>query len=471
MKIYEVLNELEIKIIKCGANHTLVLTSSGEVYAWGKNSDGEIGNGCYKDQLTPIKLNDFNDEKVVMISCGGWHSMALTESGRVFSWGYNSIGQLGQGNTINSNIPELIEMKEIKIIKISCGLRHSLLLSNNGDIYTFGDNDRGQLGNGNRESQSTPFKLDQKNKFIDIAAHFWEQISVSLSIDNIFYVWGQCGEKNILTPINTNFKTFNQVFSNYTSRQYEASDKLIEFEDSLFRFDYYIKKYEEIEELGGGSFGTVFKVKEKSDGKRLYAIKKIELKNDKEKESLKEFYSYYVANRLHNDFIVGHYDAWFEKKEKISDKMLLLYIKMELCDKTLKEIIEEIRNDSHLRKNNILTPIGYYLASSLFIEILNGVQYLHEKNIIHRDLKPLNILLKETKIYNYNTGSRSTYIKIADFGLSVLHKYSEQSHTIDKGTPKYMAPEVINNNKYDFKADIYSLGIIFEELIHLDTMW
>jgi serine/threonine protein kinase len=79
--------------------------------------------------------------------------------------------------------------------------------------------------------------------------------------------------------------------------------------------------------------------------------------------------------------------------------------------------------------------------------------------------------LKETKIYNYNTGSRSTYIKIADFGLSVLHKYSEQSHTIDKGTPKYMAPEVINNNKYDFKADIYSLGIIFEELIHLDTMW
>jgi RCC1 and BTB domain-containing protein len=142
MKIYEVLNELEIKIIKCGANHTLVLTSNGEVYAWGKNSDGEIGNGCYKDQLTPIKLNDFNDEKVVMISCGGWHSMALTESGRVFSWGYNSIGQLRQGNTINSNIPELIEMKEIKIIKISCGLRHSLLLSNNGNIYTFGDNDR-----------------------------------------------------------------------------------------------------------------------------------------------------------------------------------------------------------------------------------------------------------------------------------------------------------------------------------------
>jgi serine/threonine protein kinase len=146
----------------------------------------------------------------------------------------------------------------------------------------------------------------------------------------------------------------------------------------------------------------------------------------------------------------------------LTNKKLTLFIKMELCDKTLEQIIDEIQSDSSFRKDDILTPIGYYIASLLFIEILKGVQYLHENNIIHRDLKPLNILLKKDKNYK-------SFIKIADFGLLVLHKFSEQSHTIDKGTPKYMAPEVISNKKYDFKADIYSLGIIFEQLIDSDV--
>jgi serine/threonine protein kinase len=91
---------------------------------------------------------------------------------------------------------------------------------------------------------------------------------------------------------------------------------------------------------------------------------------------------------------------------------------------------------------------------------LKGVQYLHENNIIHRDLKPDNILLKKDE-------NCKSFIKIADFGLSVLHKFSEQSHTSDVGTPKYVAPEVMNNKKYNFKADVYSLRIIFEDLFDL----
>ncbi len=168
-----------------------------------------------------------------------------------------------------------------------------------------------------------------------------------------------------------------------------------------------------------------------------------------------------MVNGLHSEYIVEHYDAWLEKKEEKSDTKLTLYLKTELCDKTLKQFIDEIKCDLFIREDDLLKPIVYYIANSLFIEILKGVQYLHKNKIIHRDLKPHNILLKKDRFCK-------SFVKITDFGLSVLHEFTEQSHTTDMGTPKYMAPEVLYDKRYNFKADIYSLGIIFENLIKLD---
>jgi alpha-tubulin suppressor-like RCC1 family protein len=75
-EFHEVLCGLKINDLKCGFSHTLALTSSGEVYAWGRNECGQIGDGLYDHQMTPTKLNGFHNEKVVMISCGRSHSMA-----------------------------------------------------------------------------------------------------------------------------------------------------------------------------------------------------------------------------------------------------------------------------------------------------------------------------------------------------------------------------------------------------------
>jgi serine/threonine protein kinase len=74
-------------------------------------------------------------------------------------------------------------------------------------------------------------------------------------------------------------------------------------------------------------------------------------------------------------------------------------------------------------------------------------------------LKPANILITD--------GINGRFVKLADFGLSVIHEFNDESHTQLLGTLKYMAPEVITSRKYDTKADIYSIGRIVEELFFL----
>src|SRR5690349_17347399 len=93
----------------------------------------------------------------IQISCGGHHSLLLNEDGLVFSFGKNEYGQLGLGNKIDQTTPQLItSLENIRIKKISCGRDHSLLLSEDGLIYSFGFNQFGQLGLGNFDNQSTP---------------------------------------------------------------------------------------------------------------------------------------------------------------------------------------------------------------------------------------------------------------------------------------------------------------------------
>jgi serine/threonine protein kinase len=115
-----------------------------------------------------------------------------------------------------------------------------------------------------------------------------------------------------------------------------------------------------------------------------------------------------------------------------------------------------LENDSKISKT-----LCYFICCELLTEIIECVHFLHERNVIHRDLKPANILLSD--------GINGRFVKLADFGLSVIHEFIDQSHTQASGTIKYMAPEVIDSRKYDLKADIFSLGKIIDELFIFDT--
>jgi alpha-tubulin suppressor-like RCC1 family protein len=461
-ELNEFLSDLNITVIKCGAHHSLALTQSGGVYVWGSNYRGQIGCGDDFDKPMPTKVKAFDEVKIKMISCGYTHSMALTENGYVYSWGYNEFGQLGIGNTINSNRPKHIQMKDIIIDKITCGDGHSLLLTNNGVVYAFGSNFFGQIGNGmKRYNIGTPIKLDHEKRFIDIASHWRADISIAQSLDNKYYIWGNCKEQNILIPTETKLKSFNEILVHYFGECLEMSEKFIEFNDLIFNNGYYERFFDEIEKIGEGSYGTVFKVNVKGST-NIWAIKKLSLKKEFKTDILREMNRFSVVRRLVSQYVVEHYYSWLENNR--IDDMITLYIRMELCDKTLQQLMNEINNDSNIKDKENLTQIGYYIASQLFIEILECVQYLHKNQIIHRDLYPKNIMIKMNEENN-------RFIKICDFGLIAIHKFAQQSHTQDRGQIRYAAPEVLKGRKYDTKADIYSLGVILINLFDIDIIW
>jgi hypothetical protein len=471
--IKEYISEERIIDICCSAKHSILLTQRGKVNEYLVNEYERENRGkyiCFKSKS--FKYLTFKNEKIVMISCGLGHSLALTENGRLFGWGSNRYGQLGV-NVKHSSEPIIIELNDSKIKKISCGLYHSLLLSCDGDIYALGWNRWGEVGNGTRIKQRFPIKLELNNKFIDIASHSDYRISMSKSIDGIYYVWGELEGKDVLSPQSTKYESFKEILiSNDILDNIKTFKKLIEFKDSFLKNGFYSESFEEIKKLGSGSFGSVFKVKIRENSiiyrmrRREYsAIKRVEVtpvdKNEIIRESLiREYFNYLIITKDYskNEYLVEHFDAWFEES---SDQLRIsLYIEMELCDKTLEDVTEEFDKESHLKTNETLTTVGYYIASQIFIQILEGVNYLHKQNppLIHRDLKPANILLKKSR-------AKGLCVKIADFGYMVIHKFSEQSHTLDKGTPKYTAPEVVDSKKYDTKADIYSLGVIFVNLL------
>jgi hypothetical protein len=308
------LNNEFVVDISCGEFHSLVLTNCGEVYAWGANDFGQIGNGCNDDQSIPIKVKGFNNERVVMISCGYLHSMALTECGHVYSWGYNKFGQLGIGNTENSNEPKFVAVIDenkcnVFIEKISCGSFHSLLLSSDGNIYAFGRNSDGELGTQNEEDELSPHRIKIETKFIDIFSHWSENISIALSQNGIYFNWGQCGEERIRTPKPTNFESFVEIYAEY----FEITHKAINFEEQnsvpILLRDKYANEFSEQNLISFGSFGFVSKVMNKSS-KKNYAIKRIALN---EEESEKTFKELNLMKKLKSRFVVEHIDSWIEE--------------------------------------------------------------------------------------------------------------------------------------------------------------
>ena len=203
-----------------GASHSLALGSDGNAWAWGYNYYGQLGNGTTSNsgQSTPVRVKTPDrktypdlpaDFTYLQVSAGGSHSLALGSDGNVYAWGYNYYGQLGDGTDSDRNAPVRVKTPDRKTypdlpadftyLQVSAGYLHSLALGSDGNAYAWGSNNAGQLGNGTGSDRNAPVrvKTPDRKTYPDLPADFtYQQVSAgdshSLAIgsDGNAYAWG-----------------------------------------------------------------------------------------------------------------------------------------------------------------------------------------------------------------------------------------------------------------------------------------
>ncbi len=146
-----------VTAIAGGRAHTCALTDAGAALCWGNNSDGQLGdNGVNADQPTPVAVSGLSSG-IAAIAAGGTHSCAVTSAGAALCWGDDYDGQLGDSSdTTDQSAPVAVSGLATGVAALSAGWNHTCALTNVGAILCWGDNSKGQLGDGGDTDQPTP---------------------------------------------------------------------------------------------------------------------------------------------------------------------------------------------------------------------------------------------------------------------------------------------------------------------------
>ena len=173
---------IHVNHISCGAYHSCAITTNGQLYTWGKNDQGQcgLGSNAQKDVMIPTKVNldnamnkpdadnnnnNDNDKCLASYCDSGWeHTLLITAEGMVVSWGIGYEGHrpvLGHGTEKAEFAPKVIEnLRNIRIIDVSCGWDHSMCVSDDCKLYSWGDGLQGRLGHGINSHQNVPKQVD-----------------------------------------------------------------------------------------------------------------------------------------------------------------------------------------------------------------------------------------------------------------------------------------------------------------------
>lgn len=226
-----------IQRLACGSEHTLALTMSGTLFSWGAGDRGKLGQGSLDSAPTPGLVLGLEGWTVMRIACGYSHNLVLAQSSQletaVFSWGSGADGRLGHGDNQDSliakQVPGITDPCEV-----SCGYLHSAVLNEYGLLFTFGFNGYGQLGLGSAESVCAPSLCEslrgQKVKLVSCGAFH----TVLCCEDGALYSMGLGSKGQLGNGRQTNQRIPSFVQCRILSRVTRSSVELICGPDSSY---------------------------------------------------------------------------------------------------------------------------------------------------------------------------------------------------------------------------------------------
>ncbi|PCH91455.1 MAG: RCC1 repeat- and reductase domain-containing protein [Bacteroidetes bacterium] len=185
-----IIGSVNAQTIAAGTLHTIALCPDGTVWTWGGNSYGQLGDTSLVSSIVPNQVSGLDS---VIDIFSGWHGCFAEKSDNtIWAWGKNNDGELGIGVIGNSFYPQQVIGLD-SVLKIDGGAFHTIALTENGSVWTWGDNNRGQLGNSNFQvGELTPIQVPGLDGIIDIDAG-WNHC-LALKDDGSLWVWGDNGK-------------------------------------------------------------------------------------------------------------------------------------------------------------------------------------------------------------------------------------------------------------------------------------
>lgn len=151
-----------VKEIACGGRHSVVVTDTGALLSFGWGLYGQCGQGNTNDLLRPTCVSSLSGSQVESVAAGLWHTVCITAEGLVYAFGGNQFGQLGTGADQGETIPKLLDapiLESKRAKRIACGARHNVVLTDDGQLFSWGWNKYGQLGLGDSIDRNIPSKV------------------------------------------------------------------------------------------------------------------------------------------------------------------------------------------------------------------------------------------------------------------------------------------------------------------------
>jgi alpha-tubulin suppressor-like RCC1 family protein len=175
-----------ISSIAAGYMHTLAVANDGTVWSWGWNSEGQLGNDTQTTQPSPVHVEGLSSVSICAVAAGVFHSLALAEDGTVWAWGQNYLGQLGIGigDPFIERALTAVKVPDLSgITAIAAGGQH------NGYVHAWGHNGYGQLGDGTTAHAYAPIQITSVAMVTAIAAGGWH--SLAYAYGNSVAAWGR----------------------------------------------------------------------------------------------------------------------------------------------------------------------------------------------------------------------------------------------------------------------------------------